>query len=177
MSSKTTVCAEIDIQQLANFLVPIASIHAFASQIVPSGYLVCDGSEVSRIEYSDLFAAIGTVWGTGDGTSTFNLPDLRGEFVRGLDLERGVDAGRVLGTSQGDEFSAHDHKNGIAEDALNLFVYGGSTEDLPGAATSTTDAEGHAIAYQGLTSSEGGSETRPRNIAVVFAIKASHLAG
>lgn len=174
MSSKTMICAEIDLQQIAGFLVPIASIQAFATPSLPDGYLICDGAAVSRIDYGDLFEAVGTIWGSGDGTSTFNLPDLRGEFMRGLDLERGVDAGRVLGTAQGDEFAAHHHKNGIAEDALNLFVYGGSTDDLPGAASGTTDAEGHSIAYQGLTSSDGGAETRPRNVAVVFAIKAFH---
>lgn len=173
MTTKITFCGEFDVDQFAGFIVPIASIQAFATETVPDGYLICDGSPVSRTEYADLFAALGTVWGEGDGTTTFNIPDLRGEFLRGFDDGRGVDDGRAFASSQSDAFAAHNHKNGLAEDATNLFVYGGSTDDLPGSATSSTDAESYPISYQGLTSTEGGVETRPRNVAVTYAIKAT----
>ena len=76
---------------------------------VPSGYLKANGAAVSRITYSNLFAAIGTTFGAGDGPTTFNLPDLRGEFIRGFDDGRGVDSGRVLGSSQTDAFQGHWH--------------------------------------------------------------------
>lgn len=69
---------------------------------VPAGWLVEDGSAISRTAYATLFAAIGTMHGPGDGVNTFNLPDSRGEFWRGLDLGAGRDAGRVLGSKQGD---------------------------------------------------------------------------
>ena len=72
----------------------------FAMTTPPAGWLKADGAAVSRTTYAALFAAIGTTYGAGNGVSTFNLPDLRGEFVRALDDGKGVDAGRVLGSSQ-----------------------------------------------------------------------------
>lgn len=59
------------------------------------------GAAVSRTTYAALFAAIGTTFGAGNGSTTFNLPDLRGEFLRGWDDGRGADTGRVFGSSQG----------------------------------------------------------------------------
>jgi phage-related tail fiber protein len=78
----------------------IGSVTAFAMPTPPEGWLVCDGSAVSRTDYADLYAAIGTVWGEGDEITTFNLPDLRGEFIRGFDAGRGVDADRVFSSWQ-----------------------------------------------------------------------------
>ncbi|WP_296639203.1 phage tail protein [Roseinatronobacter sp.] len=95
--------------QDATGLVPSGALMDFAMVQAPAGWLVCDGSEVSRSEFASLFTAIGTVWGAGNGTTTFNLPDLRGEFRRGADLGRGVDAGRAFGSAQADAFKSHDH--------------------------------------------------------------------
>lgn len=64
---------------------PPGALLAYASSSTPSGWLLCDGSAVSRTTYADLFAAISTTWGIGDGSSTFNVPDLRGQFLRGYD--------------------------------------------------------------------------------------------
>lgn len=61
----------------------VGFIKPFAGNTVPDGYLYCDGSAVSRTTYSELFAAIGTIYGAGDGSTTFNVPDLRGYFLRG----------------------------------------------------------------------------------------------
>lgn len=72
----------------------------FYGETAPSGTLACDGSAISRAAYPELFAVLGIKAGAGDGVSTFNLPDLRGEFIRGWDAGRGVDAGRVLGSYQ-----------------------------------------------------------------------------
>jgi len=72
----------------------------FAMTTPPAGWLKADGAAVSRTTYAALFAAIGTTYGAGNGVSTFNLPQLGGEFIRCLDNGRGVDAGRVLGSSQ-----------------------------------------------------------------------------
>lgn len=58
-------------------------ISAFANSSAPNGWLACDGSAISRTTYARLFTAIGTTWGVGDGSTTFNLPDLRGAFLRG----------------------------------------------------------------------------------------------
>lgn len=65
-----------------------------------AGALLCDGSAISRASYADLFAIIGTTYGAGNGSTSFNIPDLRGEFIRGLDNGRGVDSGRTLGSYQ-----------------------------------------------------------------------------
>ena len=59
------------------------TIVAFGGSVAPSGWLLCDGSAVSRTTFADLFTTIGTRWGIGDGTTTFNLPDLRGRFLHG----------------------------------------------------------------------------------------------
>ena len=86
---------------LALARVPAGMVMHFAGSAAPDGWLACDGSPVARADYADLFSAIGTVYGAGDGSTTFNLPDLRGEFLRGLDSGRGVDANRTLGSAQG----------------------------------------------------------------------------
>lgn len=72
----------------------------FAMTTPPTGWLKANGAAISRTTYAALFAAIGTTYGTGDGSTTFNLPDLRGEFLRGYDDSRGVDASRVFGSTQ-----------------------------------------------------------------------------
>ena len=89
--------------------VPTGSVHIMATTTAPSGYLKCNGAAVSRTTYADLFAIIGTTHGAGDGSTTFNVPDLRGEFVRGWDDSRGVDSGRSFGSSQGDNNKQHNH--------------------------------------------------------------------
>jgi microcystin-dependent protein len=77
--------------------VPIGTIDWFAMSTAPAGYLECDGSAVSRSTYSALFSKIGTLYGVGDGSSTFNLPDLRGRFARGWDRNLGRDVSIFTG--------------------------------------------------------------------------------
>jgi len=89
--------------------VPTGSVHMMATTTAPSGYLECDGTAVSRTTYADLFTTIGTTWGEGDGSSTFNVPDLRGEFVRGWDNGKGTDSGRSFASSQSDQNAQHNH--------------------------------------------------------------------
>lgn len=83
-------------------MVPSGAVLYFAGQSAPAGWLKANGAAVSRTAYAALFAAIGTTYGAGDGSTTFNLPDLRGEFVRGWDDGRGIDHGRAFGSAQGD---------------------------------------------------------------------------
>jgi microcystin-dependent protein len=78
----------------------VGKISMFARSTAPSGYLKCNGAAISRTTYEALFSAIGTTFGAGDGSTTFNIPDLRGEFIRGWDDARGVDAGRAFGSYQ-----------------------------------------------------------------------------
>ena len=89
--------------------VPSGSVFCMAVATVPSGYLECNGNAVSRTTYAALFAIIGTAYGTGNGSSTFNLPDLRGEFVRGFDNGRNADSGRSIASSQGASNASHNH--------------------------------------------------------------------
>lgn len=137
--------------------VPSGAVMAFAMSSAPTGWLKANGAAVSRATYSALFSAVGTTYGSGDGSTTFNLPDLRGEFVRGWDDARGIDSGRAIGTSQADDFKSHSHGLGLRP---NLSAGGGVSID-----------SGTAHPQSGSTYSTGGSETRPRNIAMLYCIK------
>lgn len=151
-SSASTARTNLGLDPL---VVPTGAVFAFAMNSAPTGYLECDGAAVSRATYADLFTAIGTTFGVGDGSTTFNLPDLRAEFVRGWDHGRGVDSGRSFGSAQADEFEAHTHT-----------VEKGSAS--PGSGAFQNEATGGGSL---ATSSTGGTETRPRNIALLYAIK------
>jgi phage-related tail fiber protein len=137
-------------------LSPPGQVGAFARATAPTGWLKANGAAVSRTTYNALFAAIGTTFGVGNGSTTFNLPDLRGEFIRGLDDGRGVDAGRLLGSAQADMFESHLHGIGTT-----TFVSGGGGVPYGSGVT------------QGTAQSEltGGTETRPRNVALLYCIK------
>jgi len=88
---------------------PAGAIQLFAMSAIPTGWLECNGAAVSRTTYANLFAVIGTTYGAGDGSITFNLPDMRGQFARGWDHERGVDPGRALGSTQAPANQNHTH--------------------------------------------------------------------
>ncbi len=141
----------------------IGTVSAFAMPTAPEGWLVCDGSAISRTDYADLFATIGTLWGHGDQVSTFNLPDLRGEFVRGFDDGRGVDAGRVFGSAQVDELKSHKHT--VIDPIVWINVGGGSDPSVW-----NIDVPNTTLSRE--TEASGGVETRPRNVAMTYAIKA-----
>lgn len=122
------------------------------------GWLFCDGTAVSRTRYARLFARIGTTYGAGDGSTTFNLPDLRAEFIRGWDAGRAVDTGRNFASTQADAFKSHFHIMKKYNRAIG------------------TGAGFFAMDDQGTDGSEnteptGGTETRPRNVALGFWIK------
>lgn len=155
--------------------VPPGAISAYAGASAPEGYLFCKGQAVSRTTYAALFGAIGTTYGAGDGSTTFNVPDLRGDFLRGLDAGRGVDAGRVLGTEQPDAMQGHKHMGGAmgqfgpypwgttpAGQNINVNLQNGQSGWAP--LTSTPVADG----TNGTPRSAG--ETRPRNVAVNYII-------
>jgi microcystin-dependent protein len=130
----------------------IGFIKYSASANVPEGYLLCNGAAVSRSTYMALFQEIGVTYGAGDGTTTFNLPELRGEFIRALDNGRGVDTGRTLGSAQVDMLESHTHE---VDGAVNVSTSGSGTDILvPGGGTPYT------------ITATGGAETRPRNVAL-----------
>ena len=76
------------------------AIAVFAAQVAPAGWVLCNGSELDRVANEDLFLIIGESYGVGDGATTYNVPDMRGLFIRGSDSGRGIDAGRLTGSLQ-----------------------------------------------------------------------------
>jgi len=146
-------------------LMPAGGIIAMALSAAPTGYLECNGAAISRTTYADLFAAIGTTFGAGDGSTTFNLPDLRGEFIRGWDNGRGVDAGRALGSWQVDAFRSHMHQ-------LNYWAWADGTGAGLHNYVKPVDPSGAISGVSNVgTYSTGDTETRPRNVALMFCIK------
>lgn len=91
--------AQVLIGTNAPSAMPPGAVQWFAMTNTPVGWLECNGAAISRTNYAALFAAIGTTFGAGNGSNTFNLPELRGEFFRGWDHGRGVDTNRVFGPS------------------------------------------------------------------------------
>lgn len=134
----------------------IGEVKAFPFSEIESGYLECNGALLNRLTYAKLFAKIGETFGEGDGALTFSIPDLRGEFIRGFDNGKGIDNGRVIGSYQADEFKRHNHHIGDSDSAGNT-----SNTGLRGAGSASYVSSGYA----------GGSETRPRNIAMMYCIK------
>jgi len=162
--------------------VPSGAVFCIAVATVPSDYLECNGAAVSRTTYSALFAVVGTAYGAGNGSSTFNLPDLRGEFVRGFDNGRGIDSGRSIATAQSDQNESHSHTASVTDPGHNhSYTKTSTTQGVD------TDSHGHDTSVaQGSTSpntgskttgisvsnsSSGGTEARPRNIAMMYVIK------
>jgi phage-related tail fiber protein len=166
--------------------VPSGSLIAMARNTAPTGWLKANGAAVSRTTYADLFAAIGTTFGAGNGSTTFNLPDLRGEFVRGWDDARGVDTGRVFGSAQGEAIQSHSHtaSSNTTGAHTHSITNGNTGSGSPGTATAATQGPTSGAVTSGYTAASngnhshtitvnaaGGPETRPRNIAMLYCIK------
>tara|TARA_R100001443_G_scaffold39082_2_gene52534 strand:- start:3568 stop:4539 length:972 start_codon:yes stop_codon:yes gene_type:complete len=176
--------------------VPAGSVFTFATTTVPSGYLECNGAAVSRSTYASLFSSISTTWGAGDGSSTFNLPDLRGQFVRGWDNSAGVDSGRSFASSQSDQNKTHDHSSaahthayafaqgsggGVGNDFNSTGISsvtqsGGRLAELEqGGSADGQDLRGYSANTGSTTPSstgnDGGTEVRVKNKALMYVIK------
>ena len=181
--------------------VPTGCVFCRAAASVPAGYLECNGAAVSRSTYSALFAIIGTTYGSGNGSSTFNLPDLRGEFIRGFDNGRGVDSGRSINNPQGSANQSHNHSygnNGITVSGANhnhnirrislqpsianvAITLGSGQSYQIGYATNNNGETNQAVQNSGNLSmsgtvgitinNTGGNESRPRNVAMMYIIR------
>ncbi|MBS6000320.1 MAG: tail fiber protein [Haemophilus haemolyticus] len=160
----------------------VGEVAFFARTTQPSGWLKANGAAVSRTTYAALFAAIGTTFGAGDGRSTFNLPDLRGEFVRGLDDGRNVDAGRRLGTAQGDAIrnitGAFDTSKGSwAQQFVDFAETSGAFDLIRGNKQWTGDPNNGGnnlptgFKFDASRVVPTANENRPRNIALLACIK------
>ena len=170
----------LNVDDLAG-MIPSGAVMYFAGQTAPTGWLKANGAAVSRTTYAALFAAIGTTYGAGDGRSTFNLPDLRGEFIRGWDDGRGVDTGRVFGSAQGDairnitgQFVSDDYNRSLVNEILGVFTMTKRNSSLSYDAASTVTTGGeylNAIKFDASRVVPTAAENRPRNIALLPCIK------
>ena len=153
--------------------VPSGAVMSFAMNTAPTGWLKANGAAVSRTTYAALFTTIGTTFGVGNGSTTFNLPDLRGEFMRGWDDGRGVDTGRVFGSAQGDairNISGQFHnwaQNGQGVYATGVFAAGIAR----GSGGQTSGAGSFALDFDASRAVPTATENRPRNIALLACIK------
>ena len=173
----------------------------FAMNAAPVGWLACQGGAVDRTFFASLFAAIGTTYGAGDGTTTFNLPDLRGYFVRGIGTGSARDPGRVFGTTQTPDNNPHTHSlsltggshthtavsaglhahsvNNVATVSLTNNSESGGARLEPVDTTIVTSLAGehtHVLnasthTHTGTSGSQG-VESRPYNVAMLYCIKA-----
>lgn len=139
--------------------VPAGALAHFYRTEAPSGWVKAHGQAVSRTgDYAALFVLLGTTHGAGDGVTTFNLPNLQGEFIRSWDEDRGVDYGRAVGGWQDGDLQAHSHtisSNGSTATSGTKNISGSDTSSPRIVTTNTT----------------GGAETRPRNIALLACLK------
>jgi microcystin-dependent protein len=182
-----TVDGRVD-SLMAN-LVPPGAVMAFAGTTAPPGWLLCDGSTVSRVTYAALFAVIGVSHGHGDLVNTFHLPDYQGRFLRGADRGRGRDpeaasrgpmgpggaTGDRVGSIQDDELASHNHPwndpvhyHTVGADNSGGWNWGnvGSVSDRHAGDLPTGGSRSNITIYPA-----GGSETRPVNASVNYIIK------
>jgi microcystin-dependent protein len=174
-ATKKYVDDEIADIPAATDLTPAGTIIYTARATAPTGYLAANGDAVSRTTYATLYTALGgssSPFGQGDGSTTFNLPDLRGEFIRGLDSGRGVDTSRTRGSAQSEMIGPHNHT--INDPGHNHSYQGGDRQNLSGTQSQPV-AQGNnttGSATTGITiNNNSGTENRPRNVALLACIK------
>ena len=163
--------------------IPTGMIAPFAMTTPPTGWLECNGAAISRSTYATLFAAIGTVHGAGDGSSTFNLPDLRATFIRGFDNSRGIDTGRSFGDFQDQGIPAMKGRvqdshgqaaiNSSQEGSFtNVFTNGGGQSSYRSALqTSNTSYKYVLFDSTNVIPDAPNGGVRPRNLALMYMIK------
>lgn len=145
----------------ASKLVPTGAVMMFCSVAIPNGWKECNGSSLDKTqpENLDLFNLLQYTFG-GSGNN-FSLPDLRGLFVRGWDNERGFDPNRTLGSFQDEAFKSHTHTFMWGQNSAGALIAGNSVQTY----SSKVDIAGDHI------ESTGGTETRPKNMALIYCIK------
>ncbi|GJE37852.1 tail fiber protein [Methylobacterium persicinum] len=151
----------INYQPASNSGLPAGLIASFASPQCPASWVAADGSAQSRTTFAALYAVIGGTWGVGDGSTTFNLPDLRGVFARGVDNGAGQDPGRILGSYQADALQDHNHPTYNATGGTS----GTTAFNYPNANGSNVVGTGNVL------NARAANETRPKNVAVLYCVK------
>ena len=152
---------------------PIGTVIWFAGTTAPTGYLKCNGDAIPNgsgtvqavtADFSALYAIVSA-----------NVPDLRGEFIRGWDDGKGIDSGRGLRTFQSDQWKNHQHVFGgddmIASSSIGNFASIGSSGNFQYDATSNPSGNGRSMYTKNSPIDSGGTETRPRNVSLLACIK------
>lgn len=161
-----------------NVSVPAGTVIYTLQNAAPEGYIKANGATISRTAYADLFASIGVYYGAGDGSTTFVIPDLRGEFLRAWDDGRGIDSGRAYGTSQG--FAQQNITGEWWDENNTVGTHGLGAEGAVSPQNRTTNstyrqqieaATGGKAVLDASTQITTASEVRPRNIALLACIK------
>lgn len=179
-SNKGYVDAQIAAIPAATDLTPAGTVIYTARSTAPPGYIKANGFPISRTTFAALFAAIGTAFGVGNGSTTFNVPDLRGQFIRGWSDGHTIDPGRTFGQPQLSQNLSHSHGGSVTGAGTHGHTYDRSAA---GAGTeggdqgvhdfnTPTAVTGNGAHSHGLSiSADGGTESRPRNIALLACIK------
>ena len=158
----------------------VGMIVAFPNATIPEGWLECNGATIPA-EYTELIALIGN-----------NVPDLRGEFIRGFDNGKGVDSGRTLGSTQAAEFESHNHSASTSTNNLNhrhtnngrklslntvqssnKMLMDNNWANVQVNLNSNYTNPGHTVTV--TVGNQGGTETRPRNVPLIYIIRAAAL--
>lgn len=150
---------------------PTGALMMWPKNTPPTGWLVMNGAAISRTTYAALYALIGTSFGAGDGSTTFNLPDDRANFWRGWDNGRGIDTGRVFGSEQTDLLKDHQHNTPSGMSNYLTTVTGAPIPDLPDYVGAGPYDYSFSPQTGLVAGGLGGTETRPRNRAWLPCIK------
>ena len=161
---------------------PAGTVIYSARSTAPTGYIKANGAAISRSTFSVLFAAIGTQFGVGNGSTTFNVPDLRGEFIRGWSDGHTVDSGRTLGSNQSNQNLSHTHTGGTSNPGNHVHSYKNlATDNIAGSGdnrgyvsslgTGSATAGGGSHVHTLNINANGGTEARPRNVSLLACIK------
>jgi microcystin-dependent protein len=154
---------------------PAGSVMMYAGSSAPTGYLLCDGSAVSRTTYSALFTVIGSTYGSGDGSTTFNLPNTQGVFVRGAGsqtISSIVHTG-TRGTTENDQFQGHFHSISNTYSLVTSGAGAGSNAQAgnSGSVVINPQTIGSPTSDGSNGTPRNGLETRPANISMNYIIK------
>jgi microcystin-dependent protein len=161
-------------------IIPAGTIFPFAGDTAPEGWLICNGATIDRAMYPDLFDAIGTAWGNGNGLDTFHIPDLRGRFMRGVDGGEGNDSDAGTRTVTNSGGNSGDAVGSLQDDAFQ-----GHKHLSPGVVNTSGADRGQSVGWTFDNNKETqdpiddganglpktSSETRPKNVAVNYIIR------
>ena len=159
--------------------VPSGAIQSCGMESAPSGWLECDGSNVNRSTYSDLWDAIGTNYGEGNGSTTFTLPDMRGKFLRGWDDSQGNDPDAAGRTAQSTGGQSGDNVGSVQADAFQGHTFNidrRAVYDISGGSVGKHQDSSPTNPSEIISDGINGeprttSETRPKNVSVMYIIK------